>query len=589
MDGARRLAAVAFADLVGYTILTAREEDATHARWMRLLNDVIRPLAERHNGRFVKSTGDGALTEFRSALDAVRWAESVQQAALAASAAGAGDDTDGGSALVLRIAVHLGDVVTTEFDIYGDGVNIAARLQEHAPPGGIVVSEAVRDLVRGSYGARLRDLGQLTLKNMEEPVHAWLLEADTIVPDVPRHPRRSVLPSIAVLPLRNLGANQDDRYFADGLVEDVIASLCGLRELLVIAHSSTLSFGEKPVSPLEVGRVANVRYVLTGSIRRTSDLLRISVQLWDVETGVSMWADRAEMAPSGVFDMQDEIVRKIVAGIAPHIRSTELRRAMRKRPGSFTAYDHTLRALHVMHDLRREIFDSARMELEQAIAADDTFAMPVAWLARWYSLSIGQGWAADPTGDSARARDLAVKAIELEPENALALATFAHLKLYLEHDHEIALEYFARALQACPNHALSWMLSAGALASVGRGAEAVEHAERGLRLSPLDKSVYAYHTALALAYYTLGDAATAERWSRLAETENPTYTAGLRYRIAALVALGNLETARTAAARLLVLEPNFTLSHYASTRQPFNDIGLRARYLGHLATSGLPS
>lgn len=593
-SGARRLAAVAFVDIVGYTILMARDEAATHALWMRLLDDIIRPFASRHNGRFVKSTGDGALTEFPSALDAVRWAEEVQLANRGMTPRGQEiepiTEYSAGAAepLALRIAVHLGDVVTTEFDIYGDGVNVAARLQEHASPGGIIISGAVHDLVRGAFHGRLRDLGRLMLKNLAEPVHAFGLDLGLPAQPVPERPRTQQLPSIAVLPLRNLGGSPDDGYFAEGLVEDIIASLSGLSELFVISHSSAIAIGDRPVEPRQVGHALGVRYVMTGSLRRMPNRLRVTINLWDVEAGNAIWAETAEVPPDGVFDVQDDIVRKIISGIAPNIASSELRRAMRKRPGSFTAYDHTLRALHLMHDLEREKFNAARTALELAIVEDGDFTMAIAWLARWHSLAIGQGWSGDPGNDAAAALAFSSRAINQDPRNALALATFAHVKSFLFHDYDAALAYFERALAASPNHALAWILSSLTLAYVGRGEDAVRHAAQGLRLSPMDKGIYFYYTALAYAHFSAGNAEAAARWSRLATTDKPGFTSSLRVHIAALAATGDVPGASAAAQRLLQLEPSFTLSEYQKTRQPFRHAEIRARYLENLRAAGLP-
>jgi adenylate cyclase len=414
----RRLAAVAFVDIVGYSILMARDEARTHRRWMRILADVIRPEAAHHRGNVVKSTGDGVLVEFSSAIDAVEWSLKVQRAV-----APMVDDPDASMPLSLRIAVHLCEVIETEDDIYGDGVNIAARLQEHAEPGGIVLSDVVHDVARAAVGSKVRDLGFLMLKHIEHPVHAYALDPETPGLAVPARPPRKERPSIAVLPLQNLGGNPEDDYFADGVVEDIIVSLAALRELLVIARASTLIYrGQHPDLRL-VARSLGVRYVLMGSIRRTERSVRVSTELCDAVTGASLWGDKSEVAPGELFDVQDRIVARIVAGIAPHVRQAELSGALRKRPESFTAYDHMLRALDIMNNLDPRTFGEAREYLNRAIAEDPNFAMPVAWAARWHSIHVGQGWSTSPDEDAAKAAQLAGKAIELDQQNALALAT----------------------------------------------------------------------------------------------------------------------------------------------------------------------
>jgi adenylate cyclase len=583
--GGRRLSAVAFVDIVGYSILMARDEARTHDRWMRIMAEVLRPKAAEQRGRIVKSTGDGVLAEFPSALDAVLWAREAQQEAAALQ------ERDGDPELppiVLRISVHIGDVVETENDIYGDGVNVAARLQEHAEPGGIVISGAVHDLVRGHLKAPPRDLGMVQLKNFEFPVHAYALDTGLAALQAPVPTRAAQMPSIAVLPLHNLSGNSDDNYFAQGLVADIIVSLASLRELVVISHASTLRYSDAEPDLRAIGRALGVRYVVAGSLRRSSQLVRVSVQLWDAESGTSIWAHTAEVPPAEVFEAQDQIVVKIVGGVAPHVRGAELQAAMRKRPASFTAYDHTLRALDMMNRLDRESFDAARAHLDRAMALDPAFAAAHAWSARWYSIRVGQGWSDAPGRDREKAAELASRAIELDRQNALALAIYGHLKAFLFHDYESALVYFERALSASPSSSLAWMLSSATLTYVGRGEEAVRHAEWGLRLSPFDPALYAYYFFLGLAHYGNGNYAEAVKWGRMAASENPRYTSTLKLLAASLAALGRSAEAKEAAELLVKSQPDFRLADYARLQQPFHDPALSARYLAHLAEAGLP-
>jgi adenylate cyclase len=577
----RRLAAIAFVDIVGYSILMAHDETRTHQRWMTILDTIVHPQATLHRGRVVKSTGDGVLAEFPSAFDAVQWAVDVQQAVQVRI-------DDSAPAITLRIAVHVGDVIATDFDVFGDGVNLAARLQEHAPAGGIIMSEAVHDLVRGSLRVETHDLGPLTLKNFEQPVRAFALEAANPSIMVPHIRLAGQLPSIAVLPLSNVGGDPSDDYFCDGVVEDITLSLAGLRELMVISRGSTLAYRGRQPDPREVGRMFGVRYVLSGSLRRSERSVRVSVELCDSSSGAALWGERSEVAPGELFDVQDRIVGGIVAGIAPNVRAAELRTAMRKKPENFSAYDHTLRALHIINSLEKATFLQARDYLQKAMHEDRDFAMPVAWLARWYNIYVGQGWSSDPLADRTKALEFAGRAIEQDPQNALALATYGHLQSFLYHDYDSALVYFDRALVACPNHSLAWFLSSPTLSYVGRGEQAVRHTERALRLSPLDRNLFSYYSSLNLAYYSLGSYEEAVKWGRLSASENPQYTANLRYLTAALAALDRLDEAREMAASLMQREPDFRLGAFARTLQPFRDTELSARYLQHLRKSGLP-
>jgi class 3 adenylate cyclase/TolB-like protein len=579
----RRLAAIAFVDIVGYSILMARDETRTHQRWMAILNDVIRPRAIQHGGTIVKSTGDGVLAEFPSAFDAVEWAREVQKSAYTEA-----DDQGTSPPLALRIAIHLGDVIATRDDIYGDNVNVAARLQAYAEPGGIILSETVFDLVRGSLSSHARDLGSLDLKNFEKPVRAYALDPEAHGIRIPVRAKTDKLPSIAVLPLQNVGGDPADDYFSDGIVEDITLSLAGLREIKVISRGSTLAYRGRQPDPREVARALGVRYVLMGSMRRSERLVRVAVELCDANTGVSLWGEREEVTHSELFDVQDRLVRRIVAGIAPNVRAAELRAAMRKRPENFTAYDHTLRGLHIINSLDVSTFLRAREFLNKAIDEDPNFAMPVAWAARWHSLYVGQGWSANPAQDAATAVELAIKAIELDGQNALALATYGHLKSYLFHDYDSALVYFDRALAACPNHSLAWLLSSGTLSYVGHSEQAIKHAEHALQLSPLDRSLFYYYTFLNLAHYGNGTYEQAVKWGRMSKSENPFYTANHKILAAALVGLGRIEEAREVGVQLMRLEPDFRIAVWGRTRLPFRDREISERYMQHLRTAGLP-
>lgn len=390
------------------------------------------------------------------------------------------------------------------------------------------------------------------------------------------------------MPLENLGGDATDNYFADGIVEDIIVSLAGLHELRVIARTSTVTFRQQQTDLRAIGQALGVRYIMTGSVRRSPRTLRISMQLSDCESGTNLWGDTSELPVDELFEMQDRIVQRVVAGIAPHVRAEELRIAMRKRPESFTAYDYTLRALDVINNLNSATFPKAREYLERAMVEDQSFAMPVAWAARWHSLNIGQGWSQEPQNEASRAIELATRAIELDRHNALALATYGHLRSYLFHDYDAALMSFDRALSACPNSALAWVLSALTLSYVGRGEEALRHAEQSLRLSPVDQLLFYHYNAVACAHLSLGRYEEAARWGRMSASENPKFTANLRIMIAALVGSGEVEEGRKVGRCLLRLEPEFRLARYGRILQPFRDETIATCYMDLLAKADLP-
>jgi adenylate cyclase len=588
---ARRLAAVAFIDIVGYSILMAQQEAATHARWMELLREIIHPELARQRGHFVKSTGDGLLAEFLSATDAVNWARAVQRAVTREPGAPNTARTGGPPPPIsLRIAVHLGDVWTGELgDIYGDGVNVAARLQEFADPGAIVMSEAIHDLVRGHLDRPARDLGLLHLKNFERPVRAFMLDGLGQVGPLPRLPGQQNLPSIAVLPLQNLSGDPGENYFSEGIIEDIVSSLAGLRELFVISRNSTVGLARAQADVREVGRALGVRYVLRGSVRRSATHVRVAVQLTDATTGAHIWANRFNTALADLFEQQDHIVEAVVAGIAPHIRTNELRRALRKRPESFTAYDMTLQAIDIINRLDQATFPEARALLERAIQEDPLFALPRAWAAHWHGINIGQGWSNDAAADTAAAAELSQRAVALDRDNALVLAVHAHLRSYLFHDYDTAVASFERALASGPSSAFAWCLSAGTLCYIGRAEEAAHNLERGLRLSPFDSELYYFYCIGAFVRYALGANEDALKWARMSMTENPRFTATLRILAAIQHALGNNEAARGTAAEMLRLEPQFSLAKYISTRQPYRDPATRDRLIADISELGLPA
>ena len=560
------------------------DESRTHIRWMKILDEVIRPRTTQYGGRIVKFAGDGLLSEFSSALDAVEWAQDIQATVPSVQT----ENDESSPSISLRIAINLGDIIATEVDIYGDGVNVAARLQEYAEPGGVLISESVYDVVRGTVGKLARDVGYLQLKNLDKSVRVYALTVDAPKIVVPSRLHRETLPSIAVLPLQNLGGDPADDYFADGIVEDIVLSLAGLRELFVISRASTIRYRGSAPDPREIGRVLGARYIAYGSVRRSDRSVRVSIETCDSQTRQTVWGDTVEVPLGELFDLQDNIVQKIVAGIAPNVRKTELRNALRKRPDSFTAYDYALKAMQIINSLDQRTFLRARDFLDKAITEDPHFAMPVAWAARWHSLYVGQGWSANPSADSVKAIELAARAIELDGENALALATFGHLKSFLFHEYDGALIYLDRALAACPNHSLAWILSSATLSYIGEAQQAISRAEHALRLSPFDQSLFTYYMFLNLAFYAKGEYEESVKWGQMSLSENGLYTANHRILMAGLAGLGRLDEASEIAATMLQIEPEFGLKTYERTRQPFRNQQIKERYMKHLRMAGLP-
>ena len=571
-------AAVAIADIVGYTILMSTEGELTHALWMTLFNDTLRPLALKHGSTFLKSTGDGVVVQFPTVADALAWGVAVQHSARAT-------DNEALPPIAFRIAIDYGEMHRTDDDIYGVVVNAAARLQKLTPPGGIALTKVARDQSPGSVP--LRALGTVALGHTDGPVQAFVWDPPGPV-RVPKRPPLSGVPSIAVLPLENLGSNPADLYFASGMMEDVVISLGALHDLSVLARTATLGWPSGRYNPQIVGRMLGVRYCLSGSVRRGGGGLRVSVELRETEEGDSIWSDRIEATDSELFDVQDEIVGRVVAGLVPSVRAAELRRALRRRPDSLTAYDLTLRGMHGLDGLRREAFSDAGSQLRQAIEEDPGYAMPVAWAAQWHSLAVGQAWTDSPDADALQAGHMAARAIQLDPRNALGFAIAGHHRAYHLREPANALPFFDSALAACPSHALSWTLRSASLSYLGRGAEALESARRGFDLSPYGPHRYYFQFFVGLAHYASGDEMEAVNWLRLSLRDSPGFTSAHRILMAALVALGYVDDAQTIAQQMMVCEPQFSLSQYKNARAPFVDLDLRTMLFSRMRAAGLP-
>ena len=380
----------------------------------------------------------------------------------------------------------------------------------------------------------------------------------------------------------------EDGYLADGIVEDIIVSLASLRELLVISRASTLMFVRQNFDLTEVGTSLGVQYVLTGTLRRVGDGLVISAQLVETQRGEAVWAERFRSSQEGIFDVQDEIIERVVSGIAHTVRTWEMRRALRKRPETYSAYDYTLRALQIISELDVDTFPRAREYLNRAIAEDPGFAMAYAWAARWCSVLIGQGWSQSPAKDADEAVSLAKRAIELDPHNSLGPATFGQLQSFLFRNYDSAVVHLKLARDASPCNALAWILSSATESYLGHGEEAIYMAERALQLSPKGHDLFFFYNLFSIAHHCTGNYEEAVRWGRISETEYPLYTSNLRMLCACLAAVGRLHEAAEVADRLLALEPTFRLGHYERVRQPFKPPELGEQFVAHLRLAGLP-
>lgn len=564
MPPERRVVAVLAADVAGYTRLMEDAEEVIHSRLMGLQSAVVEPTIARHRGRVVKNTGDGFLAMFADVRDATDCAIEIQEA-VAHAAEDAARET-GDPPLLFRMAVNLTEAIIEPHDIFGDGVNLAARLQASAEPGGIVVSATVAEQLRAEQRVSLTDLGELKLKNMRRPVRAFGIAtlARTAGPAAALVATPDDRPSIVVLPFRLEPSDPRDNWFAEGIIEGIIHILAGLENLFVISRGTSLAYAGQTVDPRAIGRDLDVRYVLSGIVRRTDDRLRVVTELAETGTGSILRSDRREGAVGDLFEMQDRIAGEVVAAIAPAVHDWELARAKRKPPDSLTAYDLLLQALDVLYQLQPETYDQARGLLQQAMAHDPGYAPAYSHAATWHMFRIGQGWGTSVDEDAAEAARCAAAALERDRNDAVALAIHGQMLSFTRRDYSTAMLFLDRAIAAGPSCHMAWTLSSTTAGWTGDGKRAIEHATRAMQLSPLDPFAFFAEHMLSQGHYISGDFEQAVAWGRRAQAHNGMLTSNLRTLTGALVALGDLAGARDTARRVLAADPNFRLQKFAA-------------------------
>ena len=473
----RRLAAILAADVAGYSRLMGVDEEGTLAALKAYRRELIDPKIGEHRGRIVKTTGDGALVEFASAVDAIRCALEIQRAMAERNAAIPEDRR-----IEFRIGINVGDIIIDDGDIYGDGVNIAARMEALASPGAICLSDNAYQQIKGKLALDVSDMGEQRLKNIAQPVRVYGVRYETVsarpvlaLPD---------MPSIAVLPFQNMSGDPEQEYFADGMVEDITTGLSRIKWLFVISRNSTFTYKGRAVDVKQVGRELGVRYVLEGSVRKAADRVRITGQLIDTATGAHVWAERYDRKSDDIFALQDEITLSVVGAIEPSLRFAEVERVKRKRSDSLDAYDLVLQAQPDVYTRMPEQSKKALVLLDRALALDPTYALAHGFAAECHhSIFLRGGMREEDRTASIRH---AQAAIAHGQDDALAL-TLAGFVIGLDgHDHAAAFAAFEAALAVSPSSALTYILGSVVLAVGGEAERAIEWGERGLRLSPFD-------------------------------------------------------------------------------------------------------
>ena len=575
--------AILATDVVGYVRLMSMDERGTFARLMRLRSEQLDPSIATYGGTLIKNTGDGFLAIFNSAREATDCALAMQRAIAATEA-----DATPQRRISMRMGISFGDVIVEAGDIYGDAVNTAARLQTYANPGGIAITGEVARRIGNDLAIKLTDLGELYLHNVARPVRMFTLDTEgahaQLVGETPAG--TDYRASIAVLPFRKNQTDPGEAYFADGIVDDIIYALTGLKELLVISRTSTLGYQGDLINSRAIGRDLGVRYVLYGSVRRAGGQLRITTELSDAETGSVILSDRYDGELADLFELQDRISRSAVDAIAPQVRKRELLRALRKHPRNMTAYDFLLQALDQLYRLDDESSTRARGLLQQAMAHDPLFGPAYSYAAFWHVIHLGEGRSTNWEADLAEAARLAGTAIRLNENDALALALYGHIQSFVFRDYDRATVFLDRAIEVGPSLATAWWMSSLNCSYIGHGDQAVERAQRALRLTPLDAFRFWPEAIMGQAYYVDGNYEEAVTWAQRAVGRNGPVTFALRTLTASLMALGKGEAARTASQQLMRVLPRFSITRYEE-RCPFQGEVL-ATWLHRLRAAGLP-
>jgi TolB-like protein/class 3 adenylate cyclase len=578
----RRLAAILAADVVGYSRLMGEDESGTFAA-LSVLREATEKQIRVYGGRIANTAGDSMLAEFGSVVEAVSCAVALQDSLFKEST---------GRDLHVRIGIHLGDVLDKAGDLFGTAVNVAARLEGIAEPGGIVVSAAVRDAIAGKLAASFTDLGLKSLKNIDEPFRAYALSPRVgfLSPGAARTGEALPLPnkpSIAVLPFDNLSGDREQEYFADGIVEEIITALSRFRGLFVIARNSSFAYKGRAVDVKQIGRELGVRYILEGSVRKSGGRVRITGQLIDTSIGAHLWADRFEGELENIFDLQDQVTTSVIGAIYPKLEEAEIERAKRKPTESLDAYDFFLRGMAAFHQFNKASNTEALAFFLRAIALDPIFAPAYGMAARCYLQRIGFGWVADRNREAAEAEKLARRAADLGKDDAVALSAAGFALVIVVGELEYGDTLIDRALALNPNLAWAWHFSSLAKALLGQTEIAIERASRAMRLSPQDPQQFGMKIAMAWAHFFACRYEEALSWAQAAVREQSNFFMAICVAAASAALAGKTEEAAKAMARLRELNPTLRVSNLQSF-VPIYHVPDFQRWAEGLEKAGLP-
>jgi adenylate cyclase len=552
----RRLAAVLIADAVGYSTRMTDDELQTHQQFMSDLATVFRPLIDSNSGKLVKTTGDGFLALFDSAVQAVECAAGMQRQMAERLTALPAERR-----MPYRMGINAGDIIVEPEDIYGDDVNIARRLEEMATPGDVYITAAVLRYLRGKSAVQVEDLGAHQFKNLGEPQQVYRIRiGGGATPAAPPQPTRQYpplpsRPAIAVLPFENLSGDPEQVYFSDGVTEDIIREISRFRELHVISRNSSFHYRGRSVDIRQIGRELGVHYIVEGSVRRSAKQLRISAQLTEAETGNALWAERYDRSVEDVFAVQDEVVRMIVAALPGQIAGAGARSARRKRPDGMSVYDYLLRGIEYKQTFDRSEEPKVREMFERAIAADPDLAIAHSWLAE---LEMREWWRYLSPRALDRAYTLAKRGAMLDPTDGQCHRVLGYVCLYRREFDEAALQ-FERALALNPNDSHTIVTKAWLLAYEGKADQALDWANRGLSLNPNHPDWYISAHGMALFCN--------RRYGEAAVELNRNFVSPdiweIMYLTASLAQADRIAEARAQVERYVALEPDRSMLEFA--------------------------
>ncbi|MGE0874479.1 MAG: adenylate/guanylate cyclase domain-containing protein [Burkholderiales bacterium] len=573
--------AILVADLVGSVSMMEADEEGAVARWLAFMGTIVDGLLPAHGGHLVKSLGDGFLADFPDASRAVACAFAMHRELSAADAV---------PGMRIRVGIHVADVYVEHYDVFGDGVNVAARLAELAgASGGTIVSAEARDQITSGLDASIEDLGEQRLRNRQRAVRAfrvWPAGGDAIAPvSLERTHGR---PSIAVVPFRVLSHDPGHEFLGDGLAEETIAALSRVADFFVVSRLSSMAFRNRLPGLRSIGEVLGVRYVVSGCLRTEPGRAVLLAELADASTNRVLWSERLSGSLADVFAMQAELAHTMAQRIAPFVRALELRRARVASWEQLDAFGLTLRGIELMHKASRDDFLLARAALEAAGERDPTSPAALAWLAKWHVMAVITGVSTDRGIDSARATELADRALQQDPRDALALSIAAMVSAWVGHDLDGAEARIAEALDSNPNESLAWTWHAATLAWRGKGEHAMSAAERALSLSPLDPLLYLFYSIASTAHLVGERHERAVDLARMSLRENRMHTPSLRALAVGLVLSGRIDEARATVETLRELEPALTAGGFRS-RYPGRDSAHAARFADALLAAGLPA